>query len=385
MKRVLFFTGTRADWGLLLPLVNRFKADKSYEVSILATGSHFGNEGTLNEIIHDGFNIDYPVDLNLQQNPAAAAMGLGLEKFDQVLQKNQPDLAFILGDRYEALAFAIACQFNKIPVAHLHGGEITEGAIDDAFRHSITKLSFFHFATSEGYAKRIARLGEDPGRIFNVGALGVENARQTKLKSKELLEAELNIKLREKFVLVTFHPATLELNDPALEIQTLLAALLETLKRHSGLQLIFTMPNVDPGSGQVKAALFDFVKMNPWTSCVFDSLGRVNYLSLLALSEAVVGNSSSGIIEAPVFKVPTLNIGSRQTGREKAESIVDVQMDLNAIVEKLSWMLEQKGQGHFKNTKSLFGEGNASAEIKTILDSISLSRDLRKRFYEKST
>ena len=383
MKRVLFFTGTRADWGILLPLVKKFHADKNYEVEILATGSHYGPAPTFNEIIEDGFKIHYAVDLNLEKNSAATAMGVGLDKFDQILKLAQPQLAFILGDRYEALAFAVACQFNKVPVAHLHGGEITEGAIDDAFRHSITKMATYHFAASEGYAKRVVSLGENPERVFNVGALGVENALQTKLKTKDQLENELNSNL-DRFLLVTFHPATLELADPQTETETLLAALLEVGKK-CNVKLIFTMPNVDPGATQIRSAIQKFVDENGEKASVFNSLGRVKYLSLLALAEAVVGNSSSGIIEAPVFKVPTLNIGSRQTGREKATSILDVDMDDKLISEKLAKLLEQKSQGYFQQTKSLMGNGSTSEEIKTIIDKIKLSRDLRKRFYEKST
>ena len=388
MKKVLFFTGTRADYGLLSPLIQKFESDKNYQTEILATGSHYSNTETYREIEDEGHAIQWPVHLDIKSDgveDTLHSMSLGLELFSAALKKAKPDLAFVLGDRYEALVFAIVCQFLKIPIAHIHGGELTEGALDDAFRHSITKMSYFHFAANETYCNRIIQLGENPERVFNVGALGVENARNLELKSKETLEKELNIKLQKKILLITFHPATMEKKSGLEQVSELLTALAELIQANSDVQCIFTMPNADPESSQVSAAIEKFQKQSHGHCLVFTSLGRVNYLSLLSLATAVVGNSSSGIIEAPVFFVPSVNIGSRQTGRDKPESVLDCECNATEISKALAKAIALKEKDAFRNQKNLFGDAKTSEKIKAVVDALRAPKDLQKRFYDKTT
>lgn len=390
MRKILIFTGTRADYGILYPLIKVFKNDSNYKIEILATGSHLSEQHglTYKEIEADGFKVDWPVDIDIKNSGGTEetlnSFSVAVSKFGKVVSESKADMAFVLGDRYEALAFAVVCQLHKMPLAHLHGGELTLGAVDDAFRHAITKLSYFHFAASSEYAERITQLGEPSGNVFNVGALGVENSLSTPLKNMSELTETLKIQDKKVKLMVTFHPATLESEPKLGQIENLLAALKKTIKYyHDDVFCIFTMPNADPGNMVIYEKINHFINENTKNCIGFKSMGRVNYLSALKLADAVVGNSSSGIIEAPAFRVPTVNIGSRQEGRLKASSVIDCDCSVEAVFSAVVKVVDLKKNNKFSKVESLYGNGQTSLLIKKIIDQIKIPTDLRKRFYDK--
>lgn len=390
MRRVLFFTGTRADYGILYPLIKKLSVDSAYHVEILATGTHLSQDhgATIAEIKRDGFAVRWPVDIQVSNSDSVedslSSMASGIRQFGHVLAQAKPELVVLLGDRYEALAFAVVCQFYQVPIAHLHGGELTLGAIDDSFRHAITKMSYLHFVAAQEYADRVVRLGESPDRVYNVGALGVENALSSPLLSRNELSESLGIKFKNNNVVVTFHPVTLEKKSSSEQLNELLGAL-GLLRDHFEQDILFiiTLPNVDPGSEAIFKKLQQFNRDNPQNSVLFSSMGRTNYLSALAVADVVIGNSSSGIIEAPAFKIPTINIGDRQEGRSKASSILDCTCEKKSIFVTSRLAIEQKKAGKYAQTKSLFGEGDTSSLIKSVIDGVQFPLDMRKRFYEK--
>jgi UDP-N-acetylglucosamine 2-epimerase (non-hydrolysing)/GDP/UDP-N,N'-diacetylbacillosamine 2-epimerase (hydrolysing) len=323
MRKICVVTGSRAEYGLLSSLMAAIQADSDMQLQVIATNMHLSSEFglTYKEIEADGFHIDKKVQMLLSSDTANAttkSVGLATIGFADAYEDLQPDLIVVLGDRYEILAAVTAALFYKIPVVHLHGGEITEGAYDDSIRHAITKMSHLHFTSTEEYRKRVIQLGEQPDRVFSVGAIGVENIKNTPLMPKKELESCLGFSLAEKTILVTYHPVTLE-NATAEQQTRNLLEVLEGLKEY---KIIFTFPNSDTGGKVIINLINQFVKHHKDRSIAFASLGKRRYLSTLQYISAVVGNSSSGIIEVPSFGIPTLNIGDRQKGRISADSVI---------------------------------------------------------------
>ncbi len=322
-KKVCIFTGSRAEYGLLKPLIDEILNDKSLKLQLLVSGMHLSPEFglTYKEIEKDGLKIDEKVEIILSADTPSAiskSIGLGLIGYADALNRLKPDLVVILGDRFEALAFAIASYIHRIPIAHLYGGEETLGAIDNSFRHSITKMSNLHFVSTEQYRKRVIQLGEEPRRIFKVGAIGLDNIKKMKLLKKLDLEKQLNFKIESPTLLVTYHPETTE-NKSEGDFKEILKA----LDDFKNLKVIFTKPNADTYGRIIINMIDDYVKRNKDKAIAFINLGQLKYLSCMNYIDGILGNSSSGIIEAPSFKIGTINIGDRQRGRIKAKSIID--------------------------------------------------------------
>lgn len=336
MRKICVITGSRAEYGLLSSLMSAIEADNELQLQVVATNMHLSPEFglTYREIENDGFHINKKVEMLLSSDTANAttkSVGLATIGFADAFEDLKPDLIVVLGDRFEILAAVTAALFYKIPVAHLHGGEITEGAYDDSIRHAITKMSHLHFTSTDEYRSRVIQLGEQPNRVFNVGAIGVENIKNTPLLSKAELEESLGFQLGEKSLLVTFHPVTLEHATAEMQCQNLLDA----LEQFSEYQIIFTLPNSDTDGRIIMRKIEEFTKKYNNRSIAFTSLGKVRYLSALQYVSAVVGNSSSGIIEVPSFGIPTLNIGDRQKGRIAANSVVHCGISKKEISEGL--------------------------------------------------
>ena len=324
-RKVCVVTGSRAEYGILRNLMSAIKSDPDLTLQVIATNQHLSKlQGeTYQEIERDGFTIDYKVYMADDEAPdnantTAKAISRGVSGFADAFDTLQPDLLLILGDRYEMLAVASTALIYKIPIAHLHGGEITEGAFDDAIRHAITKMSHLHFTSTEAYRKRVIQLGEQPDRVFNVGALGVENVLKNDFMSKEEIERSLNFMISDKCFLCTYHPVTL--SNMSSETQVL--NLLEALDDYQDYQIIFTYSNSDTNSQIIIKRIQEYVDKNQGRCMFIPSLGQRRYFSALKHMTAVIGNSSSGIIEVPSFGIPTLDIGDRQKGRIAADSVI---------------------------------------------------------------
>jgi UDP-hydrolysing UDP-N-acetyl-D-glucosamine 2-epimerase len=356
--------------------------DVAFELQIIVTGMHLSPEFglTYKEIEKDGFVINEKVEMLLSSDSDAGitkSTGLGMIGFADAFVRLKPDLVILLGDRFETFAAATAAYLAKIPIAHLHGGEVTEGATDEGLRHAITKMSYFHFTSTEAYRKRVIQLGESPERVFNVGAIGIDNIKQLQLLSKEQLEDNLEFKLDKPFVLVTYHPVTLENNSAEAQFNELLKAFMG----FKDLRIIFTKPNAD-ANGRVIISLIDkFVSENISRAIAFTSLGQLRYLSLMQFTTAVVGNSSSGIIEAPSFGIPTVNIGDRQKGRERAESVIDCGYTEDEIKNALNQALSTDWQKKSKGFENVYGDGKTTQRIVENLKNIDRI-SLKKPFYD---
>lgn len=336
-RKICVVTGSRAEYGLLSGLMQKMKDHETFELQVIATNMHLSPEFglTYKEIEKDGFKINRRVEMLLSSDTANAttkSVGLATIGFADAYEDLQPDMLLVLGDRFEILAAVSAALFYKIPVAHLHGGEITEGAYDDCIRHAITKMSHLHFTSTEEYRKRVIQLGEQPNKVFNVGAIGVENIKSTPLLSKEELEESLKFSLGDQSLLVTFHPVTLEYATAEEQCKNLLSA----LENFPEYKVLFTLPNSDTDGRIIMKLIQEFVENHKERSIAFTSLGKVRYLSALHYVSAVVGNSSSGIIEVPSFGIPTLNIGDRQKGRIAAESVINCGTSTIEIKEGLN-------------------------------------------------
>lgn len=381
-RKICVVTGSRAEYGLLRPLLQRIRDEPSLDLQIIATGMHlapaFGD--TYREIEGDGFVIDVKVDMDLSSDSAAGvtkSMGIGLIGFADALDRLAPDIVVLLGDRFEILSAAVAALIARIPVAHLHGGESTEGAVDEAIRHSITKMSHLHFVAAEEYRKRVIQLGEDPARVFLVGGLGVDSIKSRKLMDRAELEASLGVKLNARSLLVTFHPVTLEPGTSARQMEELLS----TLRSLKDTTIILTMPNADTESRVLFDMLESFAAENP-NARVYPSVGQLQYLSLLQFVDGVVGNSSSGLTEAPSFGKGTINIGSRQRGRLRAESVIDCEPERGAIASALKRLYSREFQAKLKTARNPYGEGGASEKIVSVLATHSLEGLLSKSFHD---
>lgn len=324
MKRICVVTGTRAEYGLLKPLMKKINDDVELELMIVASGMHLSPEFglTYREIETDGFCIDEKVEMLLSSDSPVGickSIGVGILGFAEILERKQIDMMILLGDRYETLSAAICAMIMRIPIAHLHGGELTEGLIDESIRHSITKMSYLHFTSTKEYRNRVIQLGENPERVYNVGAIGVENIHQMQLMTKKKLEKSINFNLKDPFALVTYHPVTLEKDT----VENQFKVLLEVLDEIPSLNYIFTKANADTDGRVINELIDKYVQVNPQRACAFTSLGQLRYLSAVKYSELVIGNSSSGIIEVPSFHKPTINIGDRQKGRICAASVIN--------------------------------------------------------------
>ena len=382
MRKICVVTGTRAEYGLLRWLMNGIQQSSKLELQIIVTGMHLSPKFglTYREIEKDGFCIDKKVEMLVSSdtpNGVAKSMGLGMIGFADCLKDLRPDLILVLGDRYEIFSLVAAAMIARIPVAHLHGGEATEGLIDEPIRHSVTKMSHLHFVATEEYRKRVIQLGEQPGSVFMVGGLGIDNIVKLKLLGHKELEQSLDFKLGSKNLMITFHPVTLENSTSEEQMQELLAALGKLKDTH----LIFTMPNADTGGHILFRLIEDFVEKHPHLKA-FASLGQLRYLSCIQHIDGVVGNSSSGLAEVPSFKIGTINIGDRQRGRIKADSVIDCEPTRQSIGEALKKLYSTDFQRTLKTIVNPYGTGGASEAIVKILEDISLSDILKKEFYD---
>jgi len=380
MRRILVMTGTRAEYGIFHPLLERLEASPDIDLALVVTGSHLSGRfgATVAEVEADGYRIAARVELPLDDDSplgVARATGAAVSGIAEALAAERPDVFVLLGDRYEALAAATAATLMRVPVAHLHGGEITEGAIDDSVRHAITKLSALHFVATEEYAQRVIRMGEDPATVFTVGALGVDNAVHTELVDAAALAADLGFDFAFPAALATFHPVTLDDAGGLAQLEELLGAF-DALPE---LRVLVTMPNADAGNQAIAERLVEWTSANAGRAKAFASLGRVRYLSAMAASDVVVGNSSSGIIEAPSFGRPTVDIGDRQAGRARAASVIHAEPERAAIVSAIREALSPEGRERAASRANPYGDGRAAERIAEVL---SRTTDLstRKRF-----
>ena len=381
-KRICVVTGTRAEYGLLKHLMQGIKSTPELHLQVLVTGAHLSeNHGNTHiEIIEDGFCIDFQADIDLSDDSPigiSRSTGLGVAKIAAGIEQLNPDLLVLLGDRYEILSAAIAALVAGVPIAHIHGGEITEGAIDESIRHAITKLSHLHFVAHETYRRRVIQLGEDPGRVFNVGGLGVDSILSTDLMTRSELELSLKIQLSEKNLLVTFHPVTLEPGSAVRQVQELL----KSLDKLTDTKLIFTMPNADTGRDMIYRKIRDFCANHP-NSVFFDSLGSLRYLSCLQFVDGVIGNSSSGLLEAPTFQKGTINIGNRQKGRVLADSVIQCEASEQSIDAAIDHLMSPQFQSDLAQVTNPYGKGGASKAILRIIGSTDLNRLSTKAFYD---
>lgn len=379
IRRICVITGTRADYGLIYPVLKEIKREKCFDLQLVVTGSHLSPEFgmTYREIEKDGFAINNKVEMLLSSDTpvgTAKSMALGLIGFSDIFQQIKPDIILLLGDRYEIFVAAQAALVANIPIAHIAGGDITEGAFDEAIRHSLTKMSHLHFVTNGLSLKTVKQLGENPRHIFNVGSPGIDTIKGLKLLSRDELQTKLDFKFLNKNLLITFHPTTLDLKTPREQTLEVLKALRE-LGSETG--LIFTMPNADPGGREIRHIVEEFASQNP-NSRIFTSLGQLLYISLLAQVDAVVGNSSSGIYEAPFLKKPTVNIGDRQKGRLLADSIVNCEPIKDSVIKAIQVAYSKD----CSRTFSPYGDGTSSKKIVDILKTIPNYRLLlKKRFF----
>lgn len=381
-KKVCVVTGTRAEYGLLYHLIKGLKEDDDFELQLIATGMHLSTEfGLTYQEIEKDFIIDKKIEILLSSDTSVAvnkSMALAQLSFSEALNELSPDLVIVLGDRSEIFSVVTAALVLGIPIAHLHGGELTEGAIDDSFRHAITKMSHIHFTSMDVYRKRVIQLGEQPSTIFNVGALGIDNIKKISLLSKSAFEKSINFKLGKKNLLITFHPATIDLSF----VQAQFQALLNVLAQQPEISLIFTKANSDAKGRLINAMIDDFVKHNNIRCISFTSLGQLRYLSALQYVDGVVGNSSSGIIEAPSFGIGTINIGSRQDGRERATSIIDCDPNETSISLSFEKLYAESFQQQLASTINPYGDGKTAERIIAILKKVDFKKLVNKRFYD---
>ena len=385
MRKICVVTGTRAEYGLLSRLMRMIKDSPMTQLQVIATNMHlspkYGN--TYQEIERDGFTIDCKIPIIDENDKDDAvttvkSMAKALAGFADAYNELRPDLVVVLGDRYEILAAATAALIERIPIAHIHGGEVTEGAFDDAIRHSITKMSQLHFASTEAYRKRIIQLGEQPDRVFYTGAVGVENVKRLPLMSKEEVEKEIDFKIDENTILVTYHPVTLGNRTAKDDIDDFIAS----LEERKDLRVIFTMPNSDTGSQFIVEAVNGFVGRNRGRAKAFKSLGVVRYLSVMKQVAAVVGNSSSGIVEVPSFGIPTLNIGDRQKGRIQAESTYNCLPDKVSVLKGLDTVLSKEFRELASKVHNPYEKANTAEEIFKVISTYPIEQLNQKHFYD---
>lgn len=382
MKKICVVTGTRADYGLLRWVIEKIQNSPTLKLQVIATGMHLSPEFgmTVKEIEDDGIRVDRRVEMLLSSDTpigVTKSMSLGLAGFADALAELQPNLLLVLGDRFEIISAAIAAMIARIPIAHLHGGESTEGLIDEAIRHSLTKMSHLHFVATETYRQRVIQLGESPKKVFCVGGLGIDSIMNLRLLDREQLEHDLEFKFAPRNLLITFHPVTLEKQTCACQMRELLLAL-GNLKDTG---LIFTMPNADTESRALFKQIEIFCGTHPRAKA-YTSLGQKMYLSCIRHVDAVIGNSSSGLMEVPSFQKGTINIGDRQKGRIRAESVIDCEPQHASISAALTRLFSSQFQVQLAKVKNPYGSGGASEAIVNILEKESFSNLLKKIFYD---
>jgi GDP/UDP-N,N'-diacetylbacillosamine 2-epimerase (hydrolysing) len=383
-RKICVVTGTRADYGLLRWVMEGINNDNELTLQIIATGMHLSPEFglTYQAIEDDGFQIDRKVEMLTSSDTSvgiAKSMGLGMIGFADALSDLKPDIIVVLGDRFEIFSAVTAALVAQIPVAHLHGGETTEGAFDEAIRHSITKMSHLHFVAAEEYRQRVIQLGEQPNRVFLVGGLGVDNIKRLKLLGRVELEKSLDFKFGQKNLLITFHPVTLEKNTASDQMTELLNA----LSKLANTQLIFTLPNADTNGRKLIQMIEHFVTQHP-NARAYTSLGQLRYLSCISHVDGVIGNSSSGLLEAPSFKKGTINIGDRQRGRLQSESVIDcdpIEKNIKAALDKL---YNENFRLSLKKVCNPYGEGGASDKVVEVIKNYSINNMVKKSFHDIS-
>ncbi len=383
MRKICVITGTRAEYGLLYWLMKEISADKDLCLQIIATGMHLSPEfgDTYQQIERDGFIIDKKVHMLLSSDSKVGigkSMGLGMIGFSDAFNDLSPDLIVLLGDRFEIFSASSAAMVAKIPVAHIHGGESTEGAFDESIRHSITKMSHLHFTATEEYKNRVIQLGEQPERVFNVGGLGVDNINKLNLLSRVDFEKTINFSLGEKNILVTFHPVTLENSTAKIQFMELL----DSIDELKDTKIIFTKANSDTDGRAINSMIDNYV-VNHDHAIAFTSMGQVNYLSALQFVDAVVGNSSSGLLEAPSFKIGTIDIGDRQKGRIKAESVISCIPVKERISSALKKLYLEDFQNIINNVENPYKKNGSSKSIIQVIKSYPLKKIINKKFFIK--
>ncbi len=385
MKRIGIMTGTRAEYGLLKSLMQEINKDNDLELYLIVSGMHLSPEFgmTYKEIEEDGFEINAKVEMLLSSDSPVGiskSIGLGIIGFADEFQRADLDMLILLGDRYEALSAAICAMVMRIPIAHLHGGELTEGAIDEGIRHSITKMSYLHFTSTEQYRNRVIQLGENPERVFYVGALGVENIKKINLMTKEELEKSIHFEIDENTVVVTYHPVTLENNT----VEEQFLNLLKVLDRNPKIRMIFTKANADTNGRIVNELIDKYAAQNSERACAFMSLGQKRYLSALKYCRIVIGNSSSGIIEAPSFGKPIINIGDRQKGRICADSVINCGYTQQEIQQAMETALTKEFENKASNCRNPYEKENTAANIISVIKDYLLNDKikLKKGFYD---
>lgn len=382
MRKICFVTGTRAEYGLLSRLMRLVKEDRDLRLQVIATNMHLMPEygETYKEIEKDGFIIDKKVYMHKPSDDAHGIISSMVEEMqgmNDALSELKPDILVLLGDRYEILVAAQVALIHRVPIAHIHGGEVTEGAFDDAIRHSVTKMSSLHFTSCEEYRHRVIQMGEQPYRVFDVGSLGVENIKAVPLMTKDELEASLDFKIDTQTILVTYHPVTLG-GDPAKDIHEFLDA----LDQFKDLKVIFTMPNSDTGRDAIALSVENYVEKHSNSAKAYTSLGLKRYLSTLQFVKAAVGNSSSGIIEVPSFGIPTLNIGDRQKGRLASKSVVNCGTSKKEVIAGLKCCLSEDMQKAAKNYKNPYAKPNTAHLIYQQLKNVELAGLNLKTFFD---
>lgn len=382
MKTITVLTATRAEYGLLSPIIRALKECKEFNVRIVVTGAHLSPEFglTYKEIEKDGFQIDKKIEMLLSSDTPSGiskSMGMALIGFADYFAEREPDALLVLGDRYETLAVCCAAMNARIPIIHLYGGETTEGAVDEAIRHAITKMSYLHLVSTEEYRKRVIQLGEHPKRVYTVGSIGVENALKMSLLSKKELEESLEFSLEEPYAVVTFHPVTLEESNAAEQF----AELLKAFDANADMNYIFTKANAD-NDGRIINQMIDEYASSHQNVYATNSLGALKYLSALKYAEMVIGNSSSGLVEVPSFGIPTINIGDRQKGRLKADSVIDCEPREDSICEAIDQVRSEAFRKICAQVINPYGDGNTSKRVvEAIRDMMKTGTDLKKKFF----
>lgn len=381
-RKICVVTGSRAEYGLLYWIMREIEQADELELQLVVTGMHLSNEFglTLDEIEKDGFHVDHKVEMLLSSDTAVGvtkSTGLGMIGFADVFESLRPDVVVLLGDRFELVAAAYSALFAVIPIAHIHGGELTEGAFDDAIRHGITKMAQLHFTSTEQYRRRVIQMGENPSRVFNVGAPGVENIFRLNLHDREEVEQRIGLALGSRSLLVTFHPSTMEQGKCGEHFSNLL----NVLGRLEQTNIVFTKANADTEGRLINEMIDDFVSTRS-SAVAHTSLGQISYLSLMRLVSGMVGNSSSGIIEAPSFRIGTVNIGDRQKGRVRAESVIDCDMDERSIDAALDELFSQDFQKRLKTVDNPHGAGQVAKKIVGTLGKAPLEEIIKKPFFD---
>lgn len=380
-RKICVITGTRAEYGLMYWLMKAIQNDENLILQIVITGMHLSPEFglTYRDIVKAGFVINKKVEILLSSDTSVGiskSMGLAQISFSEVFHELKPDIIVVLGDRFEIFSVVATAMIARIPVAHLHGGESTEGLIDEPIRHSITKMSHLHFTATDQYRRRVIQLGEQPTRVFNVGTPGLDNIYKLNLLSREDFEDAINFKLNKKNIIVTFHPVTLENSTASKQFSELLLAI-DELENTS---IIFTKPNADTNGRIIIEMIDKYVSVNNHKACSFISLGQIRYLSALQYVDVIVGNSSSGLTEAPSFKIATINIGDRQKGRIKSDSVIDCLPLKSKIIEALDTAYSPSFKEKLKFVSNKYGKGGASNKIKNILKTVDLTNIIKKKF-----